>query len=61
MIARNVTPSELSAKTGVPTRTIERWLSGTPPRRDRRSLDHVNAVAKYLRTSALFLLTCEKR
>lgn len=62
MIARNLTTPELSAKSGVSARTIERWLTGErQPGRTRSSLDAVRAVAKQLRTSALFLLTGEKR
>jgi transcriptional regulator with XRE-family HTH domain len=61
MIARDFTPAELGAKANVPVRTIERWLNGAPLRRDRRTLDHLKAVAKQLRTTPLFLLTGEKR
>jgi len=62
MIARDRTVPELSEKSGVPTRTIERWLSGThPPGRTRHSLDSLHAVARDLRTSALFLLTGERK
>jgi len=46
----------------VPSRTIQNWLSGEhPPDRSRRSLDYVKAVASELRTSALFLLTGERK
>jgi len=62
LVARDFTVAELSERSGVPSRTIQNWLSGEhPPDRSRRSLDYVKAVASELRTSALFLLTGERK
>jgi len=63
MIARDLmTVAELSERSGVPSRTIQNWLSGEhPPERSKRSLAYVKAVADELRTSPLFLLTGERK
>ena len=63
MVARNlITVAELSERSGVPARTIERWLSGeSQPRREQHSAHQLKAISRELRTSPLFLLTGERK
>ena len=61
MVAADLTPPELAEQSDVPVRTIERWLTGAMPRFHRPAINNVHAVARVMRTTALYLLTGETR